>query len=66
MNVAHATSVVRSRPAYPAGASVSTIENPHGDHAPVIPATSAARASTAGQHGTFVWKYMTQNTRRPL
>ena len=40
-NVMQATTVVLSRPAYPAGASVSTIENPHGDHAPVTPATSA-------------------------
>ncbi len=43
----HAITVVRSRPAYPAGASVSTIENPHGDHAPVTPATSPASATTA-------------------
>ena len=37
-----AGSVTRWRPAYPAGASVSTIEKPHGDHAPVTPATKAA------------------------
>ena len=29
------------------GASVSTIEKPHGDHAPVTPATSAAAITTA-------------------
>ena len=30
-----------------AGASVSTIEKPHGDHAPVTPAAAAATISTA-------------------
>ena len=49
----------------PVGPIVSTIENPHGDQAPVRPITSAATASAhstaltagsiPGQHGTFVW-----------
>ena len=55
------------RPA-PAGRrpSVATIENPHGDHDPVSPATSARDDEQRPQHGTFVSKYMTQKTRRPL
>ena len=50
----------------PRGASVSTIENPHGDHAPVTPGDERGGGEHRGQHGTFVWKYMTQKTRRPL
>ena len=40
--VAHAASVVQRRVASPASPTVSTIENPHGDHAPVSPTSSAA------------------------
>src|SRR5690349_22963345 len=45
-NVTQASTVVRTRSAYAPGASVSTIEKPHGDHAPVTPAANAATAST--------------------
>src|SRR3954451_6150531 len=45
--VAQAIAVVLRLPAYPDGASVSTIETPHGDHAPVTPAAIAATITTA-------------------
>ena len=43
-NAAHAASVVPRPPAC-RGPSVATIENPHGDHDPVRPATKPARTS---------------------
>ena len=46
-NVSDAATDVRRRRAYPCGASVSTIEKPHGDHAPVRPAASAAASRQA-------------------
>jgi hypothetical protein len=46
VKVAQAGSVARMRSAYAPGASVSTIEKPHGDHAPVTPASSAVATTT--------------------
>src|SRR4051794_31556253 len=45
--VAQASSDVRRRPAYPLGARVSTIDRPHGDHAPDTPAAAAAASRQA-------------------
>src|SRR5689334_16034742 len=42
--VAQAAIVVRRLPSSPASPTVSTMENPHGDHAPVSPTRSAAAA----------------------
>ena len=57
--VAQAAIVVRRLAPSPASPIVSTIENPHGDQAPVRPIKSAAparlRGSTTAQHGTWVW-----------
>ena len=55
--------VVQRRAPSPESPIVSTIENPHGDQAPVRPIRSAATARLSStpltdpaQHGTLVWK----------
>ena len=56
-NVALAASVAARRASPSALPIVSTIEKPHGDHAPVTPAIAAviaAQTASAAQHGTIV------------
>ena len=51
-NVAQAARRCAAGRRSPSAPSVSTIERPHGDQAPVTPATAAAASRQAAQHGT--------------
>ena len=68
VNVTQADRVVARPPVCPTGPIVSIIENPHGDQVPQTPGEQRGHDQhqvEPAQHGTLVWKYMTQKTLRP-